>query len=67
MSLYALKYFVENKHLLFSEMKKQVNNSAMSWFLAIASINLASQLKTYLYLTISDNPVNHMPLKAARH
>jgi len=66
LSLYALKYFAQSKPTLFGEMKQHANKSAKSWFLAIASINLASQLKTYLYLVIQDTPMNHLRLKASR-
>lgn len=65
LALLALHHFVRTEPALFEEMKQHAQTHE-DWFIAISSINVTSQLITYLHLTTEPVPLSHLNLKAAR-
>ena len=61
----ALTYFAKTEASLFSEMKQHAEKRE-DWFIAISSINVTSQLMTYLHLSTELVPLSHLKLTAAR-
>lgn len=65
LSLLALTYFAKTEATLFTEMRRHAEQHE-DWFIAISSINLTSQLLTYLHLSSELVPLSHLKLTAGR-